>query len=377
CHARQAEWFGPYLWFEPEELESVRTEIRTAKAAGLQVALKMHLALDNYWKENAFLWHGMTTPLTQEEIVLWFDNYLNYVKVYAQLAEEEAVDFLVLASELNALMATLPVADWPLLIGYYLDTFKQQFARSQFRHFAEELVRQDAIPGLEAYGEPMAYYDAQQQAHEHWAQAQTAAGLEGLNARRALLDQEWRHLIEETRSYYSGKLGIAANFDNYFEVGFWEVLDFMGINAYFPLRERLTYPASPKELRQGWEGVFDEIHDFKKAQGLEALPVIFTELGFTSRRYSSLAPWNSFGYAFLDQKVVVWEQQPRDYQERALAIRALYETHCRRPELRLQGLFYWKFSTHYYHIPFEPFAICIDPASLDPAIPALLQFVGH
>ena len=78
-NARHTEWYDPYLWFKVEDLEGVRMEIRKAKAAGLNVVLKMHVTLDNYWPANKFLWHGMIAPLDKERQLLWFDNYRNYV----------------------------------------------------------------------------------------------------------------------------------------------------------------------------------------------------------------------------------------------------------------------------------------------------------
>ncbi|NJK82690.1 MAG: hypothetical protein HC912_01615, partial [Saprospiraceae bacterium] len=44
----------------------------------------------------------------------------------------------------------------------------------------------------------------------------------------------WRSLIAKVRTQYSGKLVYAANWDEYPLISFWDDLDYIGINAYFP-----------------------------------------------------------------------------------------------------------------------------------------------
>ncbi len=48
----------------------------------------------------------------------------------------------------------------------------------------------------------------------------------------------WISLIAEIRKVYKGKLTYAANWDEYNEISFWDKLDFIGINAYFPLSQK-------------------------------------------------------------------------------------------------------------------------------------------
>ena len=45
----------------------------------------------------------------------------------------------------------------------------------------------------------------------------------------------WKGLIAKVRLVYSGKLTYAANWDEYPRVPFWQDLDYIGIDAYFPL----------------------------------------------------------------------------------------------------------------------------------------------
>lgn len=45
----------------------------------------------------------------------------------------------------------------------------------------------------------------------------------------------FEELINKIRNVYSGKLTYAANWDEFKRVPFWQSLDFIGIDAYFPL----------------------------------------------------------------------------------------------------------------------------------------------
>ena len=92
-------------------------------------------------------------------------------------------------------------------------------------------------------------------AHHTWAQQVTFAKapnrIELMNKRRKKISSHWRDIIKETREIFEGQLTYAANFDNYMFVDFWDDLDFMGINAYFPLRNANKDFKDQKELKEG------------------------------------------------------------------------------------------------------------------------------
>ena len=47
---------------------------------------------------------------------------------------------------------------------------------------------------------------------------------------------EWRQLIHDVRQVYDGPVTYAAHWDKEFSrIAFWDALDVIGINAYFPL----------------------------------------------------------------------------------------------------------------------------------------------
>lgn len=98
---------------------------------------------------------------------------------------------------------------------------------------------------------------------------------------------EWFDIINEVREIYSGKLVYAANWDNYRNVTFWDVLDFAGIDAYFPLTDKKD--PSLQELLNGWKKWHDEIEKWQQEIDKK---VIFTEIGYRSIDGTNMWPWN-------------------------------------------------------------------------------------
>lgn len=98
----------------------------------------------------------------------------------------------------------------------------------------------------------------------------------------------WKELIKAIRSVYTGKLTYAANWDEYKKVVFWSELDFIGIDAYFPLSNAKT--PTIKELEQKWMPHKKEI---EKVQQQYAKEVLFTEFGYRSVDFATKQPWDS------------------------------------------------------------------------------------
>ncbi len=97
----------------------------------------------------------------------------------------------------------------------------------------------------------------------------------------------WNHLIKEIKKVYTGKLTYAANWDNYENVTFWKKLDYVGIDAYFPLSDAKT--PSFQNCFIGWESHFKMIKNLSKEVNK---PVIFTEFGYRNIDYSAKEPWD-------------------------------------------------------------------------------------
>ena len=69
----------------------------------------------------------------------------------------------------------------------------------------------------------------------------------------------WQLLIKKIRAIYKGKLTYAANWDEYKRTSFWKELDYIGIDAYFPLSESQT--PTVEELRLGWQPWKEKINE--------------------------------------------------------------------------------------------------------------------
>jgi len=96
----------------------------------------------------------------------------------------------------------------------------------------------------------------------------------------------WRSLARNIRKRYSGMLTYAAHWDRYPDIRFWDALDYVGINAYFPLSEKMN-PTS-EELREGWTKWVEEMEEF---QVRVDKPIIFPEIGCNSADGAAIRPW--------------------------------------------------------------------------------------
>lgn len=101
-----------------------------------------------------------------------------------------------------------------------------------------------------------------------------------------LREEFWRDLISAVREIYSGKLTYAANWDEYDSVPFWDDLDYIGIDAYFPL----STSGIPKvdELNKAWLPIKRKIQKFSQQT---QLPVLFTEYGYRSVEHNANNQW--------------------------------------------------------------------------------------
>lgn len=89
---------------------------------------------------------------------------------------------------------------------------------------------------------------------------------------------DWRKLIRKFKGLYSGPVTYAANWGREFEgLAFWDELDFMGLNCYYPLSNKDD--ATPQDLEQGFEAVLNKV---EKVVRRNNKPLVFTEIGFPS-----------------------------------------------------------------------------------------------
>ena len=137
----------------------------------------------------------------------------------------------------------------------------------------------------------------------------------------------WNQLIKKIRSTYKGKLTYAENWDQFQHVSFWDQMDYIGIDAYFPVSESKT--PSIEEVRKGWIAHKEKI---KKLQTTIQKKVLFTEYGYRSIHYTGKEPWDA-------NKV----QGNVDLLAQNNALSAIYEEFWNEPWFA--GGFLWK----WYH----------------------------
>lgn len=133
----------------------------------------------------------------------------------------------------------------------------------------------------------------------------------------------WRELIQELRKNYFGKLTYAGNWDDFDKVNFWDNLDYIGIDAYFPIVN--TEKSTLNQLINGWSPPklkMDTLSSkFEK-------PILFTEYGYRSVSGCAIKPWD---YS---------EAGKQDEKAQQLALKAFYEVFW--DEENYIGGFLWK-----------------------------------
>ena len=102
--------------------------------------------------------------------------------------------------------------------------------------------------------------------------------------------QFWCTLIQKIRKIYKGKLTYAANWDNYQNVSFWNELDYIGIDIYFPLSKEKT--PTVEELNKLWIPIRNQLKAFTNVY---KKPILFTEYGYKSADYSTAGHWKTDG----------------------------------------------------------------------------------
>ncbi len=140
--------------------------------------------------------------------------------------------------------------------------------------------------------------------------------------------ERWRELIRKIRLLYSGKITYAANWwQDYESVAFWDDLDAIGIDSYFPLSadDNPTDEALLSGMRQALVKIQAVHARFDK-------PVIFTEIGYRS----TSAPWKK-PHEHGRRESVNMADQERCYKA---TFQALSEVNW------VEGIYWWKWPSY-------------------------------
>ncbi len=135
--------------------------------------------------------------------------------------------------------------------------------------------------------------------------------------------EAWNSVIETVRPRFGGELTYSANWDEVWQVQFWDRLDMIGVDAYFPLSQEGEQPTA-ESLAAAWQPNVDGLAALSEQQDL---PVLLTEIGYPSQAGSTAHPWE------------VRQGDPPDQDLQALAYQAAYDAFADQPWLR--GLLWW------------------------------------
>ena len=100
-------------------------------------------------------------------------------------------------------------------------------------------------------------------------------------------EASWRHIIDKVKEHYTGPLTYAATFDSFQSITWWDSLDYVGIDGYFPLTNKND--PSPDDLRQAWNRIANAIEYWALTI---RKPIIFTEIGYRSGDGNNMEPAN-------------------------------------------------------------------------------------
>jgi len=139
----------------------------------------------------------------------------------------------------------------------------------------------------------------------------------------------WKTIvIPPIKEAYKGPLTYAANWhDEYQYVKFWDMMDYVGIDAYFPLSDKKV--PTLEEIKKGWEPWVKEMEDFQKTVNK---PIIFPEVGYCSADGVTKMPW---------EEAV---GRPLNMELQADCYRAVFELFW--PKEWFYGTYWWKWGTN-------------------------------
>jgi len=96
----------------------------------------------------------------------------------------------------------------------------------------------------------------------------------------------WKQLITKVKNIFHGKITYSANWDEYAHVSFWDDLDYIGVDMYFPVSKSKT-PSVQKTIKK-WKKISKNI---KRTSLKHDRQVLLTEFGYRNISYAGKRPW--------------------------------------------------------------------------------------
>ncbi|MEQ9500665.1 MAG: hypothetical protein RIT81_27590 [Deltaproteobacteria bacterium] len=136
-------------------------------------------------------------------------------------------------------------------------------------------------------------------------------------------EASWRKIIAAVRKVYDGQITYAANWDEYRAVKFWDAVDLIGVQAYFPVGDEQP---TKRAIDAAWD---QHLLDLAHLSRTTKRPVVFTELGYPRSTHAAAEPW----------------KPATDGSTSAIALRTMLmdsalERIAKAPHVR--GVFWWK-----------------------------------
>lgn len=170
-----------------------------------------------------------------------------------------------------------------------------------------------------------------------------SVGCEFVAATQPRFTEQWRILISNIRRIYHGKLTYCANWSGnsalhlptpeYQTIGFWNELDYIGIDAYYPLTDSPDSPLpSYSSAVQRMRSYTDVISYTARAAGKK---VIFTECGIQSVKGALASPWD---YSLGNAPGALTANEIQDFYYHIFIDAAGKQSWC-------EGIFWWNWES--------------------------------
>lgn len=140
----------------------------------------------------------------------------------------------------------------------------------------------------------------------------------------AHFDDEWRRLIREVRQVYSGQITYSANWDRLDQVTFWDQVDYIGVQGYFPLASEDD--PSREAILRGWRAPLEQLRRLSERYDK---PILFAEIGYDVSPDAAREPWRRNS-----------RDNPRNRQLQRRLMEVALETLEEQPFVA--GMFWWK-----------------------------------
>ncbi len=139
--------------------------------------------------------------------------------------------------------------------------------------------------------------------------------------------EQWQAVVKAVRAIYSGPLIYAANWGEEDRITWWDKVNAIGVDAYYPLT-RSNQP-TVADLKAAWAPIVSRLGQLSKKWNR---PIVFTEIGYRSLDGANREPYNYQISGGLD------------LQEQADCYQAVFDTFTGQDWWR--GVFWWNWTTN-------------------------------